>query len=318
MQGYPPPLPATDQALLQLAESARKQGYRFITTTPRTHERVNTRPGNQWATDLRGVLGWNRAFRPSAVSPEQYELMQQAQMLERVENGWRSRLRLSTLNHQMYWHSGYPTSETDAVFFGPDTYRFVHAIEHHLHRRQAPIKRAFDMGCGAGPGALSIALARPQAQVYAGDINDNALRLTALNARIAQAPHLHTCRSNLLDGAEGAFDLIVANPPYLNDPLKRTYRHGGGSHGQDLAISMLKTALKRLAPGGTLLLYTGAAIVNGHDTFLSDAQAQLKGRAHISWHYHELDPDVFGEELETPAYGDAERIAAVLLQANAG
>ena len=31
------------------------------------------------------------------------------------------------------------------------------------------------------------------------------------------------------------------------------------------------------------------------------------------WRYRELDPDVFGEELEEPAYAEAERIAAVAL-----
>ena len=30
-------------------------------------------------------------------------------------------------------------------------------------------------------------------------------------------------------------------------------------------------------------------------------------------HYEEIDPDVFGEELENPAYAEVERIAAVVL-----
>jgi hypothetical protein len=33
----------------------------------------------------------------------------------------------------------------------------------------------------------------------------------------------------------------------------------------------------------------------------------------MRWSYAEVDPDVFGEELETPAYADADRIAAVVL-----
>lgn len=315
MQDDPAPMPSTELALIQLAASAREQGYRFVTPTPCTHERVNKRPANQWATDLRGVLGWNRPFLPNVISPLQYELMQRAQLLEPVGDGWRSRLRLSTLNQRMYWHSGYPTTDSNAVFFGPDTYRFVQAIQHYLHRRKRPVKRAFDMGCGAGPGALEIARACSDAQVWAGDINDTALRMATLNAKAANATNLHTCRSHLLDGVDGFFDLIVANPPYLNDPRKRTYRHGGGSHGQGLAVRMLAAALARLAPGGTLLLYTGTAIINGHDVFLEDAQPVLDASPHVSWHYRELDPDVFGEELETPAYEDAERIAAVLLQA---
>ncbi|HUH88995.1 MAG TPA: class I SAM-dependent methyltransferase [Pusillimonas sp.] len=313
MQDQPVFLQHADPALMRLAAFARRHDYSFTTPSPSTHARVNSRPENQWATDMRGVLGWNRPFKADAISPELYQLMQQALLPVRIKGGWKSRLRLSALDDQLYWHSGFPTSETDAVFFGPDTYRFTQSIQLYLQSRRQPIRRAFDIGCGAGAGALSIALARPEAEVWAGDINEAALRLTAVNAQMAGAGGLQLCRSNLLDGVAGEFDLVVANPPYLNDPLERTYRHGGGSHGQALAVAMLTAALSRLAPGGTLLLYTGATIVDGQDTFLKSARPILE-KATADWHYRELDPDVFGEELDNPGYRDAERIAAVLLQ----
>lgn len=312
-------LPPADHALLRLALAAQALGYQFTTTTPCTHERVNSRPVNQWAHDLRGVLGWNRPFKDGLLSSDLFELMQMSGILAPVEGGWQSRLRLSSLDGQLYWHSGYPTTEPDAVFFGPDTYRFTQAIQHYLRERHHPLERAFDMGCGAGPGALTIALAQPQAQVWAGDINAAALRLTAINAAIAQADNLTICQSDMLSGGDGSYDLIVANPPYLNDPLERTYRHGGGSHGQGLAVAMLAAALPRLAPKGSLMLYTGAAIIDGKDAFLEQASQVLDSLlAREQWHYRELDPDVFGEELETPGYQDAERIAAVVLQVDAG
>lgn len=114
------------------------------------------------------------------------------------------------------------------------------------------------------------------------------------------------------------FDLVVANPPYLNDATERAYRHGGGSHGQKLAADMLAAALPRLAPGGTMLLYTGAALVDGCDTFLKAARHVLDTAPGTwQWRYRELDPDVFGEELDNPAYRDTDRIAAVLLQVDA-
>lgn len=307
-----------DAALLSLSLAARAQGYRFVTPTPATVERVNARPGNEWADDLRGVLGWSRPFRAGLLAPDTFELMRRADILAPVAGGWRSRLRLSSLHDQLYWHSAHPTTQADAVFFGPDTYRFVQAIQRCLANRNATIRRAFDMGCGTGAGALAIALARPEAQTWAGDINAKALRLAAINAEAAGAGQLTTCHSDLLSGATGAFDLIVANPPYLNDKLSRAYRHGGGSHGQDLAVSMLAAALSRLSPGGTMLLYTGATWVDGRDTFMDAVRPVLDGMPlGWHWHYQELDPDVFGEELEQPNYQDAERIAAVALQVDA-
>lgn len=308
-----------DQALLQLALAARDLDYQFITPTPCTLQRVNDRPANRWANDLRGVLGWNRPFKEGLLTTELFDLMRLAGILAQVEDGWQSRMRLSSLGGQLYWHSAYPTTEPDAVFFGPDTYRFTQAIQHYLRQRHNPLKRAFDIGCGAGPGALSIALAQPQTQVWAGDINAAALHLTTVNAAIAQAGNITVCRSDMLSGGDGSYDLIVANPPYLNDPLERTYRHGGGSHGQGLAVAMLAAALPRLAPEGSLLLYTGTAIIDGQDAFLEQARQILDSRlVHGQWHYRELDPDVFGEELANSGYQDVERIAAVVLQVDAG
>ena len=85
---------------------------------------------------------------------------------------------------------------------------------------------------------------------------------------------------------EGDFDLIVANPPYLVDESKRAYRHGGGPLGAGLSLMIVDAALERLAPDGTLLLYTGAAMVDGSDPF-KDAIAEKLNAPKISWTYRE-------------------------------
>ena len=118
--------------------------------------------------------------------------------------------------------------------------------------------------------------------------------------------------SDLLTAVPGTFDLIVANPPYLVDPAARAYRHGGGDLGAGLSLAILDAGVERLAPGGTLLLYTGAAIVNGQDPLRKAAAARLAGTG-LRWSYREIDPDVFGEELDSGAYAEADRIAAVVL-----
>ncbi len=62
------------------------------------------------------------------------------------------------------------------------------------------------------------------------------------------------------------------------------------------------------------MLYTGAPIVGGNDPFLEAIKGMFAGSG-LSWTYQEVDPDVFGEELDTPAYREADRIAAVVLTA---
>ncbi len=299
----------TDE-LVTLARAVQATGYEFVTPTPATHATVNGRPGCEWATDLRGVFGWSRPFRDGAVSPAIMAAMEQADVLRPHRDGWRSLVRLSSLDGLLFLHSAFPTSEADAVFFGPDTYRFAQAILGMIDR---PVARAVDIGCGAGPGAILVARDHGLARVSAVDINDRALQLTRANAALAGVT-VDAVNSNLLSGLQGNFDLIVANPPYLVDAAARAYRHGGGELGAALSLAILDTAVERLGPGGTLVLYTGAAIVNGQDPLRNAAATRLAG-TNLSWSYREMDPDVFGEELGGGAYAHADRIAAVVLTA---
>jgi hypothetical protein len=81
-------------------------------------------------------------------------------------------------------------------------------------------------------------------------------------------------------------------------------------HGGRLSLDLALAAAERLAPGGRLILYTGAAIVDGRDELKEALEPALAERG-CSLRYRELDPDVFGEELEKPPYHDVERIAVV-------
>ena len=297
----------TDQ-LAALASLVQVTGYHFVTPTPATHARVNARPGSEWARDLCDVFGWSRPFQDGTVPTPIVDAMRDAGVIAPEGDGWRSTIRLSSLDGLLFAHSAYPTAAADAVFFGPDTYRFAQAIGQVLGR---PVRRAVDIGCGAGPGAILGARAQPAAEVFAVDINDAALRMARANAAGAGVA-VQAVNSDLLSGVSGLFDLIVANPPYLVDPAERAYRHGGGPLGAGLSLEIFEAALGRLSPGGTLLLYTGAAIVRGRDPFRDAALARLPAEG-FTWRYFEMDPDVFGEELEGGAYAEADRIAAVVL-----
>lgn len=308
---------ARDAALLSLARSLQDAGYRFETVTPATQARVNARPGNERADGVAGVFGWSRPFRAEALPGDWLSRLQEAGAVEPLGDGaWRPTLRASTLGGRLFLHSAWPTTAPDAVFFGPDTVRFVAAIERHLSARERPVRRAVDVGCGAGPGAIAVAARCPDAQVFGVDINDAALRLARLNALLAGTGNVDFRRSDLLGALEGRFDLVVANPPYLLDTSAekaRAYRHGGGSLGEGLSLAIAGLAGTRLEPGGSLLLYTGSAIVDGHDHLRQAIERRLADEAELAWTYEELDPDVFGEELDEPAYAHADRIAVVLL-----
>ncbi|WP_223638516.1 class I SAM-dependent methyltransferase [Corallococcus sp. EGB] len=300
-------------ALVALGELLRASGYAFTTVTPETHRRVNARPGAKVAHSVRDVFGWSRPFGPGVLEPRMVALLEEAGALVDCEDGThRSRVRFSTLGTGLYVHSAWPTSQKDAVFFGPDTYRFC-AL---LRRVPGSFRRAVDLGCGSGAGGLSVA-GRSTALVLA-DLNPLALEFSRVNARLNGAHGVQAVHSDLLRDVSGRFDLIMANPPYLADPDGRTYRDGGGTHGTELSVRIVREGVERLEPGGTLVLYTGAPVVEGEDLLRSALEPVWRAAPLTEVRYEELDPDVFGEELEKPPYAGVERIALVALMARRG
>lgn len=303
-----------DAALGCLLDFLRMQNYRFITITPLTHAHILARRAGEPAATLRDVFGWNLPFEAQLLPAELVALLDEAGVLEQADAQWRSKVRVSTIGDALFLHSAYPTEQNNAVFFGPDTYRFVRFVGHAMER--APLEpgmRILDIGCGSGAGGLITASQCEDAELILNDINPLALRYAALNAQ-AMGARVELAEGDSLACVQGKFDLIIANPPYMVDDQARTYRHGGEGLGRSLSLRMATEALSRLAPGGRLLLYTGVAIVNGKDGFLQKL-APLLDQAGCTWHYEEIDPDVFGEELLQPAYREVERIAAVGLVA---
>jgi SAM-dependent methyltransferase len=303
-----------DAALLKLGAHLRDEGYTFTTVTPATHERVNRRPENARAESLRDVLGWSRPFGPGVLSEPVVELMDAAGVLVRDGGDWRSLVRFSSYDSELFVHSAFPTTAPDAVFFGPDTYRMADAAVAHVEARDRPVRRVVDIGCGTGAGAIAVAKRAPEAEVLAVDINDAALRFTRLNAALAGTGNVRARHSDLLDGVDGRFDLIISNPPFMIDPAGRAYRDGGGEHGHELSLAIIDAAVTRLEPGGSLVLFSGTGITGGRDPFRAASADRLDGTG-LVWTYREVDPDVYGEELDGPAYAHAERIAVVVLTA---
>jgi methylase of polypeptide subunit release factors len=142
------------------------------------------------------------------------------------------------------------------------------------------------------------------------DINTRALRFSRINALINKVANVETVESNLFENIGGTFDVIIANPPYLMDPLTRMYRHGGGLHGSELTVQIVRQSLDHLTPGGRLIVYSGSAIIRGVDQ-LEKSLRQLLTKSNFQFEYEEIDPDVFGEELDRRPYDRVDRIAAI-------
>lgn len=329
------------QALVELLKAIKNTDYAFTTITPASHAVINSRRENTWAKNaefmvgmneessrhriLCEIFGWSRPFYQVDIEASIFDLMRQAHVLAPYEDGWKSTVRISTAQDQthgsqFFLHSAFPTTDADSVFFGPDTYRYLREIQAQT-AGASDVKRAVDIGSGAGPGAVWLALQYPNAEVYALDINDKALEFTKVNAEVAGVKNVKPLYSDLLSAVEGTFDLITANPPYLLDKHQRAYRHGGGDHGAGLSYDIIEKSLPKLSADGVLLLYTGVAIIDGVDVFKERVAAYLQALPQgqiLNWSYDEIDPDIFGEELNNPGYAEADRIAAVVLKVRNG
>jgi len=69
-----------------------------------------------------------------------------------------------------------------------------------------------DLGCGAGPIALTMALRAPNAYVWAVDVNERALGLTRENAAAIGVTNLEVCRPDAVP-SDVRFATIWSNPP---------------------------------------------------------------------------------------------------------
>ena len=299
-------LAAADDCLLQLLDALAAADYRFTTPTPETHRRVVTRRSR--AENLRDIFGWSLPFDRATLEPALLHLLDKAGMLRAGDDGLRSAIRVASVDAALFIHSAYPTDQADCVFFGPDSYRFVAFLDRELGG-DPPFRRLVDIGTGSGVGGIMAARHLPSAKVTLTDVNPLALRFARINA-CHNRLGVETVESPGLDAIDGPIDLAIANPPFLRDRRRRTYRDGGGMRGAALSLDWALATAARLAPGGQMLLYTASAIVDGKDDLLAALTESLPGCG-CRLRYDEIDPDIFSEQLDETGYENVERIAAV-------
>ncbi len=301
-------------ALLSILQTLDAEQYDFVTPTPATHARIIARPGRGQARSVRDVFGWSLPFVPGLLPEPLVAALDRAGVLERRGALLASGVRVSRVGGALFLHSAFPTTDHAAIFLGPDSYRFADFIAARLDPLP-PTARIADLGTGAGVGAVTAGLRYRDANLTLIDINREALHLAGINAAHAGLPVI-AIEGDGLNGVDGAFDLILANPPFIMDAGARAYRHGGDLHGARISLDWAMAATTRLAPGGRLLMYTGSAIVDGRDALRAAMHAAVPAGCTID--YRERDPDIFGEELDEPAYADVERIAAVGIEITRG
>jgi len=155
----------------------------------------------------------------------------------------------------------------------PETESLVDAVLDRL--RADPVERPCIVDVGTGSGAIACALASrlPDAEVLGVDLSEAALQTARENGRrLGLGDRIRWLRSDLLEAVPETppWDVVVSNPPYVAEPERAALDPGvrdfeppealfSGPEGLDHLRRLLPQALRRLRPGGLLVVETGSA-----------------------------------------------------------
>ena len=142
----------------------------------------------------------------------------------------------------------------------PETEQLVELLISHF-KSEIAYSRMVDVGTGSGVIALTLAAEFPKTEVIAADISEDALMLARENAeRLDLADRVRFLRSNLLEGVQPGFDVIVANLPYVSTDdrqnLSREVLHDpevalfAGARGDELVRQLIAQAAVVASAGG--------------------------------------------------------------------
>lgn len=142
--------------------------------------------------------------------------------------------------------------------------------------------RVADLGTGSGAIALALAKERPQAQLVATDLSDEALTIARSNAQRNAIQNVEFRQGDWLVPLQGErFDAIVSNPPYIaeEDPhlnegdlrFEPATALSSGADGLDAIRMIAIAAPAHLRSGGWLLIEHGYDQGPAVRTLLRDA-----------------------------------------------
>jgi len=129
-------------------------------------------------------------------------------------------------------------------------------------------ERILDLCSGSGCIGIACATAYEQAEVVLADLSEDALDVAEINIqKHGLEPWVSTQASDLFQAIEGRFDIIVTNPPYVDEQdfsaMPSEYQHEpsmaltSGTLGLDHPLQILREAADYLNDDGILVLEVG-------------------------------------------------------------
>jgi release factor glutamine methyltransferase len=167
----------------------------------------------------------------------------------------------------------------------PATERLVRAA---LERIDGGPKRVADVGTGSGAIAVALAANKPQIEVWAVDLNRDAVELARENAeQNGVGDRVHILQGDLLEPVPVPVDVVVANLPYLPDslhdpeyddePADAVYAPGDGLDPYRRLLNACRDG-KLVIPGGVVVIQFRREALAANCWQLEDLRVELEQR----------------------------------------
>ena len=157
--------------------------------------------------------------------------------------------------HSIYESHFDPQKSKDNIWMGSDSIIFLNFLNNYLKKNY--FNKILEIGSGSGIVINSISKRFKKCEAL--DFNMRAVEFTLLNSIINNISNIKVYRSNLFKNVKGKFDLIIANPWFVD--LKKG--------GLEEAPGIIKNLDKYLNEDGACLLILNSYVKKGNDTVLN-------------------------------------------------
>ena len=168
------------------------------------------------------------------------------------------------IGEREFWSLKLKVSE-DTLIPRPETELLVETVlDMFQHKKQLNL---VDLGTGSGAIAIALANERPDWQITATDISENALNVSRENAQQHNINNVTFVRSNWFDSLNNQFDVVISNPPYIAETDHHLNQGDirfepqsalvSGHMGMDDILKITKQSISHLNNDGWLFLEHG-------------------------------------------------------------
>ena len=170
------------------------------------------------------------------------------------------------LNKKEFWNNSFYVNK-NVLIPRPDTEILIEQILKNYSKNDT--LSVLDIGTGSGCIVLSLLKLFKNFKGVAIDISKNALNVAKYNAKMHQLDNrVKFYKSSVDNFFKGKYDLIVSNPPYINNKSLKYLDEGifkyepnvaleGGDDGLSLITKVILKSSKLLKKGGKLVLEIG-------------------------------------------------------------